>query len=714
MEGELQLGHEVLPEELGETDPAGERSLAGIERQGRRKSPLFFIPLTLYRASGIAADIHGMTDSGTRKLVLLFLLTLIVLGAAVYLPGASGPWIFDDYGNILNNDYLKITHLDFEALKHAAYSLQAGPLQRPLPMLSFALTYYFCGSFTSTTPFKLTNIAIHAGNGLLVFWLVLLILRQVSRRENWKTESAVLDAPTVLAGLVALWWVVHPIQLTSVLYVVQRMTSMSASFVLLALIGYFYGRLDWNVARRRRGLLVAVASLAGFGTAGMLSKENAALLPLFAVAIDATVFGHLPPWSTLERLPHRTRTILWTVVAAAMLLASVLAILYFAPQYGRREFTLTERALTETRVLFFYLSLLAYPDINRFGGQHDDIAISHSLLHPWTTLPSTAGIVLLILAALWLRRRAPLVSLGILWFFIGHALESTIIPLEIAHEHRNYLPSLGPLLAVVSGAAWLAREYRSRIPLLFVSLLVTLTAGVTTIRAWQWSNSDSYYRIEALHHPASPRAQAGLGSLLAGQKDYPGAIAAFGRAAALNPHEPGFQINRAIVISWRGQALATADEDTLTTLLRTGPITPLAQITLQYAVNCLETRCRLLQEPLTTWLRTLTDRYRSDPQRRSLYDFLLGRTLAAGGHDDAAISEFRLSHAEDPNYLHPLFAIVELHVIRGQAALARKALEDLRRANRTSRYPRDHDIERLAAQVDAMTLDQERSHHERK
>lgn len=640
-----------------------------------------------------------MTARGQKRVVLSFLLALILLGGAVYLPGASGPWIFDDFGNIVHNDYLKVTRLDTSTLYHAAFSLQAGPLQRPLPMLSFALNYYFSGGFGDTTPYKLTNIAIHVTNGLLVFWLALLILRQLAPVETRNRAAGGLDEVMVLAALVALWWVVHPLQLTSVLYVVQRMTSLSAMFVLCGLIGYFHGRLTWNAGQRRRGTTIVVASLVGFGAAGMLSKENAVALPLFAVVIDATVFGALPPWARLAGLPGRTRAVLWGVAAGVVLVLTALAVFYFSSRYGARDFTLSERLLTEARVLFFYLALLLFPRIDWFGSQHDDITLSHSLVQPWTTLPAVAGLLVLVVVALRARRSAPILSLAVLWFLAGHLLESTFIPLEIAHEHRNYLPILGPMLAIGAGAAWAAREYRSRLPLLMLTLLIAVSAGITAIRAGQWANRNSYSRFEALHHPSSPRAQAGLASLLAAKGDYAGAIAGMTRAAELDPDEPGYPINRAIVISWSGHKLPKADEQALSGQLRTNPVTPLTQVTLQYAVGCLAGRCRSLQKPMEAWLRVIVDRYRSKPPKRSFYDYLLGRTLAAQGRTEEAISYLRRSHEEDRNYLHPLFTIIDIYLEHGQLKQARKELEILRQANQVSLYPRDRDIERLAAKI---------------
>src|SRR3989344_2713032 len=105
-------------------------------------------------------------------------------------------------------------------------------------MLSFALNHYFAGSFNDSTPYKLTNIVIHAVNGLLLFWMMSLVfLRLTQLRPSAQLRTGInRNTYLVLASIVAVLWVMHPIQLTSVLYLVQRMTALSGLFTLLALI----------------------------------------------------------------------------------------------------------------------------------------------------------------------------------------------------------------------------------------------------------------------------------------------------------------------------------------------------------------------------------------------------------------------------------------------------------------------------------------------
>ena len=112
----------------------------------------------------------------------------------------------------------------------------------------------------------------------------------------------------------------------------------------------------------------------------------------------------------------------------------------------------------------------------------------------------------------------PLVSFGIAWFLIGHGMESTFLPLEIVHEHRNYLPLFGILLAVVSV---LVRTLEKSGPgkTFGIALMATMLAYfpfVTALRADQFGDEVRRSQIEAQHHRASARAQHEAGRVLAG------------------------------------------------------------------------------------------------------------------------------------------------------------------------------------------------------
>lgn len=423
---------------------------------------------------------------------------LVLLALAVYWPGTEGDFAFDDYKTLVRNDALDVERLAPGPLLDAAFSEKTGPLWRPVAMLSFAANRSLAGP--DARSFKLTNLALHALNGVLLYALLLRLLPSLSPADATRPGRA-----AALAWLVTAVWVVHPLNLTTVLYVVQRMTLLWGTWMLIAMLAYAELRTRRPLTRGTElGLWVLVA--VAF-TAALLTKEVALLLPVYLFAMEATAFRY--------RDAPRLRA-LWRagVVAALTALAAIAA---FAPEiviggYVGRDFTLVERVLTECRVLVRYIAWLLWPDPSALGLFHDDIALSQGWLRP----PTTLGAALLLAAlgvAAWLGWRSWF-TLGVAWFLGGHLLESTVYPLEIAHEHRNYLPGIGLVLALVLGGAEVLRTRGAAhvAPVLAGALLLVLGA-VTWERATTWSDPVRLAVAEARHHPRSARAVYELGRI---------------------------------------------------------------------------------------------------------------------------------------------------------------------------------------------------------
>jgi hypothetical protein len=433
---------------------------------------------------------------------LVALAAVLALAVLAYWPGLPGDFEFDDLATILHNSAIAVERLDYASLRDASLSgAITGPLGRPIAMVSFALNHYFSGF--SPLAYKLTNLAIHLVNGLLVYALahgLMLGLRAghgrdiPDRRARW------------LAVAAAALWLLHPLNLTSVLYIVQRMTSLAALFTFAAAACYVSGRLRLIDGRRAWALtLLAPALLGGLAA---LSKETGLLLPVLLLAIEVTVFRFRMPDPTGQRLLigiYLATVGLPLVVAAAYLLRHPD---WLPALYSTRPFTLGERLLTEARAIWFYLGQTAYPEATRLGLHHDDFVLSRSLTEPVTTLAAVAGLAGLVLVALAGLRRAPMLAFGIVWFLAGHLLESTVLPLEPVYEHRNYLPLFGPLLAV---AYYLLVPPIGRVSIstrASVATLIILTlALVTALRADEWHDLAEHAKVEAIHHPQSERAQ---------------------------------------------------------------------------------------------------------------------------------------------------------------------------------------------------------------
>lgn len=627
-----------------------------------------------------------------------FALLLLLAGTLIYLPGVSGPFIFDDMQNIVNNHFVHISNLNLDDLYTAAFSTATGPLKRPVAMLSFALNYYAIGGVDNPATFKATNIAIHAINGLLVYWLCYLIFFRLARMNDRARQNPDnLRTLHITAAAAALLWVVHPIQLTSVLYVVQRMTSLSATFALLGLIGYLAGRLRIE-GRKRGGFALMISGIVLGSALASLSKETGILLPLFTLLLEATLFRTAWPWSRWHDLSAGYRRSISAASLILGLIAAIWVVHHASQNYGLRPFTPLERVLTEARVLWVYLSLIVAPGLDRLGLNHDDIVLSKSLLYPWSTVPALIGIAVLFGAAIFLRKRQPLLALGTLWFFIGHSLESTVFALEIAHEHRNYLPSLGIVLMGVHLFRRMAIHNRWQ-SWLAVPAVALLFGAITALRSSEWSNLYDFAMYEVDHHPNSPRAQAYLGQALMQVKQYEGGAGAYRHAAALDPSEPAYLMALIQVPPSTGLS-PTADEqkETIRRLVAK-KITSGGMLVLHALNGCILGQCAYAQTAVEKWVRALLA---ADipGQDNSFYCHLLGRSLAGQGRNTEALEAFVRSYTLDPKYLYPRIDAVKLLLAEGRLRKAEQEMSALIAANKDNHFARDDEVASLSAIFD--------------
>lgn len=435
-----------------------------------------------------------------------FLLTLVAT-FFVYQPGLYGSYMFDDVPNITKNVDIQISDLKPTSLNSAAFSTASGPLGRPISMVTFALNYYLTGF--DPFYFKLTNLVIHMMNGIGIFILSILLLNAYKNRyERALSEGYVRWLSLAVASV----WLLHPFNLTSVLYVVQRMTSLSTFFSIWGLIFYLYGRSQ--IENGWKGILTILASTMVFLPLGMFSKENGALLPIFMLTIEITLFKF-----RTEKLNARRFLIGFFICLVAIPAAA--AVFYVATHpdwlmsaYLSRDFNLLERVMTEARVLWFYMRLIVFPSIAQMGLFHDDISISRGLFQPISTLFALFGIFSLLVLAFIVRRKAPLLTFGLLFYFSGHLLESTIFPFEIAHEHRNYLPMYGLLLVMFFYLLYPLKYLKHlRLRQILTAALISLFAFDTYARASQWANPFDLAINEVNHHPNSVRNNNEIGNV---------------------------------------------------------------------------------------------------------------------------------------------------------------------------------------------------------
>lgn len=458
------------------------------------------------------------------------LLSGLLLTTTIYWPGLSGGFLFDDYPNIVDNPDLHPHNASFTALLNAALSSPASDFKRPLASLSFAANFLLTG----LDPYwmKLTNLVIHLLNG----WLVYLLAKQLltsPHPECWITENNItvvgIEKKTArinaIAALVASCWLVLPINLTAVLYTVQRMESMANLFVLIGLLGYLKGRhrmleigdnsanqthMQSSVTIFRSGFSICVFSLIFPLLIGILAKETIVLLPLYAFAIEWVFFQFKMRDRSLDkRIPMLFFFVLFlpAIAGTGWLLPRALN----PSNWQTRNFTLGTRLLSETRVVVDYVMWTILPTPHALSFYHDDFQVSTNLLTPWTTLACLMTLLGMVVGAVWLRSRLPLVALGLLLFLGAQLLTCTIIPLELVYEHRNYFASFGLLLALVP---ILAGKNETPFALTRWTLLIGLAlywSLLTAATAYSWGNPIRLAEELAQRAPLSPRAQYELG-----------------------------------------------------------------------------------------------------------------------------------------------------------------------------------------------------------
>lgn len=427
------------------------------------------------------------------------LIAIICAASAIYWPGIQGGFLFDDFPNLDAMGALGgVTN--WETFHAFVFSGWSGPTGRPLALASFLLND---NTWPSHAPwFKQTNLYIHILCGLLLCWSTLLLAR------NFKTLSE--QQAQWIAVLTCALWMLHPYMVSTTLYVVQRMAQLATLFSLAGIVLYLHARLQLAQTPKRAYFWMTFAVGAGTVLA-TFSKENGALLPLLILVIEFCLPKQgKPAWQWRA-------VFLWLPsIAIAVILARYIN--FSDNPWPNRNFNMIERLLTEARIVCEYLLHLFVPRIEGNGLYQDGYVISRSLWQPVTTVLAIAFLSGLLGFAFWMRRKAPVVALAILFFFSAHLMESTVVGLELYFEHRNYLAALFLFLPL----AWYCVVFTPRfklLPLIAVVILAIL-ASMTWLRANLWSDNDKLELYWVQSATNSPRAINSMAAFYMNQNQY--------------------------------------------------------------------------------------------------------------------------------------------------------------------------------------------------
>lgn len=357
----------------------------------------------------------------------------------ILLAGAAVAVLTTRHGDFLNGDDQRfiIEHglVNRPSLENAATLMTVvhQDLYQPIPMLSFMANYALAeptpgAQFpVSALNFKLTNIALHAVNVLLVYWLILLV---ASCRR--------------IAFITALFFAIHPFVIEPVGWICGRMILLGTLFSLITLIACV----------RPAGILSRGATWTAI-VAWMLS--------LFSKIIPTvTVAGAWLTWRRHGRFARRDWILHGFLLALAG--AGMFVALQTTDKFGMIE--LAEKELSTpapVRLLLasrYYFENFLWPSrIAAWSPPPENVTLASGAvivaLMEWAAL----GVLIWIAA-----RRSPLACTGLVAFAILMApfLAATFARRFLTADRYMYLPMVGLHLALAAVVVQLLDSLRAR------------------------------------------------------------------------------------------------------------------------------------------------------------------------------------------------------------------------------------------------------------
>lgn len=452
----------------------------------------------------------------------------MVILSALGSPSAKGRFYLDSEGYFRSLPYFQERSLTWEKVGNVIWKNPYPGSTRILPNLTFVVQNYISG-FTASSG-RYFNMVLHSLNIVLVFILLRNILLLTGRKPDHSRKGGAVGA---------LLWGLNPFVAESVFYVIQRMTLLSATFYLSAVICYLKFR-----SADGKGKWPWVAAFGLSYTASVLSKENGVLILLGIMVLEFVLSpgGNDRSRTLLKKLAVMAGLFALLSVVFALVLgytpASILGAISSPSQ--AREFTMGQRVLTQGRVLVHYLSLLTFPAPERISFLMK-YELSKSIFSPPVTILAWSAIAALLGAAVRFRARWPLFSLAVLWFFFNHILESSFLMLEIAFTHRNYLPAVLFFLPVADWAAAKGWNRKGGPVWLLTGIVLVLFGTGLHHRAQVWGNPEIFWQDAVNKSPGSLRGYINLGILydLKGQEGKALSIYREGEKNAFE-EKPGF------------------------------------------------------------------------------------------------------------------------------------------------------------------------------
>jgi hypothetical protein len=407
----------------------------------------------------------------------------------VFAPALPGSWIFDDHPLIPNNPYVHSWHdwprwfvTDFWNVDEEVKRFGARIMYwRPAISASYALDWQLGGG--QPLMFHITNLVLQGATSVLAFFTL----------RRWLGSSL----PALAAAAL---FVVHPTKAESVAWIAGRTDIVCMLAVLVATAG---------IARRLSGRHGGIAMEVAGTLLAYLSKEQAIVLPCFA-AVEAWVAADRPSLDRGSLVRMIRIAAPQAGIAIGYLVIRTILMPIGASGGARAHIPLIDHGLAvlETFGRFFALAVVPH-DLSIQEG------VVHAVHNEHVYAPAYIGLgiattVLLVAVAVWTRRRAPVVTVGIALYFTTIAPTSNLVYTGIQtliSERFLFLPLLG--LALVVGALVGASERRWGRRVYAVVVIAVLALGVVSARrSADYRDEHRFWARELVLHPDSIQARS--------------------------------------------------------------------------------------------------------------------------------------------------------------------------------------------------------------
>jgi len=504
-------------------------------------------------------------QSWTRTYLPL-VLALGVLCAVVfcYYAALNGPFLLDDVQSVFK---ARLSSFNASELMGVVFADKSGIFGRPVSVLSFSINSLFAGE--EAYAYKVVNLAIHIITAVLLYLLLVRVLGIVADKTRLDEHEIKLVSIATCAI-----WLVHPLQVSTVMYVVQRMAMLSTLFSVAGLLVYLEMRVRLqqagNTARQPVpnplllwGLLLICCALA------ILSKENGFLIFIYILVLEVVLF----------RLQGKTQTDkTFNLLFAALIVFPILAgVVFFLLKqdslmagYVIRGYGWVERLMTQPQIIVYYMKQIFLPDIYDMSLYHDGYPVVREITPRF--ILSVAFLLVTMIFSVLTCRKYPLICLGLALFLASHLLESTVLPLELIFEHRNYFGVFCLLMPAVVYLFQLTRSFRVRyaFPALMAAAF-SLLGFQCYARSAEWSSDVQFHSASLASKPHSRRAIDNWTRILLAQGKLPETLSHLEKSIDKLPEITKFRVFHLMISGALGSTNEPYLEDILARL-KTQPI----------------------------------------------------------------------------------------------------------------------------------------------